>query len=426
MYKQEKKEKSVVSYAVTASAEEFEAYIQKAYDKTKSKYSVQGFRKGKAPRKVIEQNYGKEIFMEDALLELANETYEKILAENTDLVPVGRPEIEVESLDKNGAKFKIKIAVRPEVKLGAYTGLELEKAKEVVSEKAVEAELSQLQNRQARFVVAQRAAQNGDFVTIDFLGKIDGVPFNGGKAEDYRLELGSNTFIPGFEEQVVGMEIGQKRTINVKFPDDYFNADMKGKAATFDITLTKVEEKELPELNDDFASNVSEFNTLAELKADIEKHLAESVENQNRQKDENTILEAIVKTSEMDIPEVMIQEQLDRVMEDMKMRLSYQGFSMEDYLDMMGSSMDAFRAGQRENAVNSVKTQLVISEIIKKEGLKVEPEELDQKLQEIAKKYGKTLEEYKKTISNNEFNYIANDIIITKLFDFLFKNNTLK
>ncbi|MBR2220972.1 MAG: trigger factor [Clostridia bacterium] len=426
MYKQEKKEKSVVSYAVTASAEEFEAYIQKAYDKTKSKYSVQGFRKGKAPRKVIEQNYGKEIFMEDALLELANETYEKILAENTDLVPVGRPEIEVESLDKNGAKFKIKIAVRPEVKLGAYTGLELEKAKEVVSEKAVEAELSQLQNRQARFVVAQRAAQNGDFVTIDFLGKIDGVPFDGGKAEDYRLELGSNTFIPGFEEQVVGMEIGQKRTINVKFPDDYFNADMKGKAATFDITLTKVEEKELPELNDDFASNVSEFNTLAELKADIEKHLAESVENQNRQKDENTILEAIVKTSEMDIPEVMIQEQLDRVMEDMKMRLSYQGFSMEDYLDMMGSSMDAFRAGQRENAVNSVKTQLVISEIIKKEGLKVEPEELDQKLQEIAEKYGKTLEEYKKTISNNEFNYIANDIIITKLFDFLFKNNTLK
>ena len=426
MYKQEKKEKSVITFAVEASAEEFEAYVQKAYDKTKSKYTVQGFRKGKAPRKVIEQNYGKEIFMEDALLELANETYEKILAENTEIMPVGRPEIDVEALDKNGAKFKIKIAVRPEVKLGAYTGLELEKSKEVVSEKAVEDELSQLQNRQARFVVAQRAAQNGDFVTIDFLGKIDGVPFDGGKAEDYRLELGSNTFIPGFEEQVVGMEIGQKRIIDVKFPDDYFNADMKGKAATFDITLTKVEEKELPELNDDFASNVSEFSTLAELKADIEKHLAESVENQNRQKDESTILEAIVKTTEMDIPEVMVQEQLDRVMEDMKMRLSYQGFSMEDYLDMMGSSKDAFRAGQRENAENSVKTQLVISEIIKKEGLKVEPEELDQKLQEIAEKYGKTLEEYKKTISNNEFNYIANDIIITKLFDFLFKNNTLK
>ena len=426
MYKQEKKEKSVITFAVEASAEEFEAYVQKAYDKTKSKYTVQGFRKGKAPRKVIEQNYGKEIFMEDALLELANETYEKILAENTEIMPVGRPEIDVEALDKNGAKFKIKIAVRPEVKLGAYTGLELEKSKEVVSEKAVEDELSQLQNRQARFVVAQRAAQNGDFVTIDFLGKIDGVPFDGGKAEDYRLELGSNTFIPGFEEQVVGMEIGQKRIIDVKFPDDYFNADMKGKAATFDITLTKVEEKELPELNDDFASNVSEFSTLAELKADIEKHLAESVENQNRQKDESTILEAIVKTTEMDIPEVMVQEQLDRVMEDMKMRLSYQGFSMEDYLDMMGSSMDAFRAGQRENAENSVKTQLVISEIIKNEGLKVEPEELDQKLQEIAEKYGKTLEEYKKTISNNEFNYIANDIIITKLFDFLFKNNTLK
>ena len=426
MYKQEKKEKSVITFAVSASAEEFEAYVQKAYDKTKSKYAVQGFRKGKAPRKVIEQNYGKEIFMEDALLELANETYEKILAENADLMPVGRPEIDVEALDKNGAKFKIQIAVRPEVKLGAYTGLELEKSKEVVSEKAVEDELSQLQNRQARFVVAQRAAKNGDFVTIDFLGKIDGVPFDGGKAEDYRLELGSNTFIPGFEEQVVGMEIGQKRTIDVKFPDDYFNEDMKGKAATFDITLTKVEEKELPELNDDFASNVSEFNTLTELKADIEKHLAESVENQNRQKDESTILEAIVKTTEMDIPEVMIQEQLDRVMEDMKMRLSYQGFSMEDYLDMMGSSMEAFRASQRENAENSVKTQLVISEIIKKEGLKVEPEELDQKLQEIAEKYGKTLEEYKKTISNNEFNYIANDIIITKLFDFLFKNNTLK
>lgn len=426
MYKQEKKEKSVITFAVSASAEEFEAYIQKAYDKTKSKYSVQGFRKGKAPRKVIEQNYGKEIFMEDALLELANETYEKILAENTDIQPVGRPEIDVESIGADGAKFKIQIAVRPEVKLGAYTGLEIEKSKEVVSEKAVQDELEQLQNRQARFVVAQRPAQNGDFVTIDFLGKIDGVAFDGGKADDYRLELGSGTFIPGFEEQVVGMEIGQKRTIDVKFPDDYFNADMKGKQATFDITLTKVEEKELPELNDDFASNVSEFNTLEELKADIQKHIAESVENQNRQKDENAILEAIVKTTEVEIPEVMIQEQLDRVMEDMKMRLSYQGFSMEDYLDMMGSSMESFRASQRENAENAVKTQLVISEIIKQAGLKVEPEEIDQKLQEIASKYEKTLEEYKKTISNNEFNYIANDIIITKLFDFLFKNNTLK
>ena len=426
MYKQEKKQKSIVTFAVEASAEEFEKFIQKAYEQTKSKYHVQGFRKGKAPRKVIEQNYGKQIFVEDALLELANETYQQILTENPKIQPVGRPEIDVESMDESGAKFKIRVAVKPDVKLGAYTGLEIEKSKDEVSEQVVQDELVQIQNRQARFEGVERAAQKGDFVTIDFLGRMDGKEFDGGQAEDYRLELGSNTFIPGFEDQIIGMNIGEKRTINVKFPDDYFNADMKSKPAEFDITLNKVEEKQLPELNDEFASNVSEFSTLEEFKADIKKHLEESVQNQNRQKDENALIDAIVETSKVDIPAVMIEQQLDRNIQDFQTRLSYQGLTLEDYLDMLGSSKEAFRDTQREGAEKAVKTQLVIAEIVKKEKIKVSDKEIDEKLQEIATKYQKSLEEYKKNVSEYELNYVANDILITKLFDFLMKNNNLK
>ena len=426
MYKQLNKEKNLVTFSVTADKTEFDAFITKAYEQNKSKFNVQGFRKGKAPRKVIEQNYGKDVFMEDALLEMANAEYQKIISENLDLKPVARPEIEVVNVSEQGAEIKIFITVQPEVKLGAYTGLEIEKSQLKVEDAQISAELEQIRARQARFVPVEREVKMGDVTEIDFVGRVDGKEFDGGKAENYRLEIGSNSFIPGFEDQIVGMNIGEKRTINVKFPDDYFSNDLKGKPAEFDVTLNKLEEKQLPELNDDLASSVSEFNTLEELKADIKKNLEESVKNQNRQNDENKIVETIMASTEIDIPEAMIQSQIDAQVQDFKERLSYQGFELEQYLEMIGQTMQTFRATQRELAEKSVKSQLVMTEIIKQEKLEVTKEDLEQKMQEIATKYEKTLEEYKKSISQYELNYITNDIIITKLFDFLFKNNNLK
>ena len=426
MYKQLKKEKNVVTFSVTADKTEFEGFIVKAYEHNKGKFNVQGFRKGKAPRKVIEQNYGKDVFVEDALLEMANLEYQKIVVENKDLKPVARPEIEIVKVDENGAEIKIFVTVQPEVKLGAYTGLEIEKANATVNAEQIDAELNQIRERQARFVAVERKAQKGDVTEIDFVGRVDGTEFDGGKAENFRLELGSNTFIPGFEDQIVGMDIGEKRTINVKFPDDYFSPELKGKPAEFDVTLNKLEEKQLPELNDELASNSSEFNTLEELKEDIKKHLEESINNQNRQKDENKIIETIMESTEVDIPDAMIETQIDNQVEDFKARLSYQGMDLEQYLQLVGQTMAEFRNTHRELAEKSVKSQLVMTEIIKKENMQVTQEDLDKKMQEIATKYEKTLEEYKKSISEYELNYITNDIIITKLFDFLFKNNNLK
>ena len=425
MYKLLKKEKNTLIYEVTASNQEFETFVNKAYEETKGKYSVQGFRKGKVPRKVIEQNYGKDVFMEDGLMGLINHNYQSILTENKDVQPVGKPEVEVESVNEEGVKLRILIPVMPEVKLGAYTGLEIKKANSKVTAKAVNDEIAQIQNRQARFVDVERPAQNGDFVVIDFVGRAGGKEFEGGKAEDYRLELGSNTFIPGFEDQIVGQNIGEKRTIQVKFPEEYFSAELKGKDAEFDVTLNKVEEKQLPELNDEFASNVSEFNTFEEFKADIKKHLAESVKNQNKQKDENAIIEEIVKNAEVEIPASMVESQIDKQVEDFRQRIAYQGATLESYLELTRSSMEELRNVNRPSAENAVKTQLVIGEIIKKEKITVTQAEIDAKLQEIATKYQKSLEEYKKLVGEYELSYIANDIIITKLFDFLFKNNNL-
>lgn len=426
MYTQLKKEKNIITYEIKENAQKFEEFVNKAYEANKGKYAVQGFRKGHVPRKVIEQNYGKEIFMEDALLALTNTVYSTILQENPALEPVDRPTIEVKKMDADGVEFLLHVTVMPEVKLGAYTGLDIEKSDEKVDEKAVEDELAQLQNRQARFVDAVRAAQMGDVVVIDFVGKLKGKKFDGGAANDFRLELGSGTFIPGFEDQIVGMNIGEKRVINVRFPEDYFEANLKGQDTTFDVTLNKVEEKQLPALDDEFASSVSEFNSLAELRADIKKHLAESVENQNKIQNENKIIEKIVAGSQIDLPDVMVQNQLDTQMRDFEMRLKYQGATLKDYFDVVGTTEKDFREQNRAQAELAVKSQLVMREIIKAEKLQATQEEIDKSLQNIAEKAQKTTEDYKKTLAQQELNYVINDIIIRKVFDFLFANNNLK
>ncbi|MBQ3493913.1 MAG: trigger factor, partial [Clostridia bacterium] len=279
--------------------------------------------------------------------------------------------------------------------------------------------------RQARFVEVEREAKNGDFVVIDFSGSVDGVKFDGGTAEDYRLELGSHTFIEGFEDQLVGMKVGETKDVNVTFPEEYHAENLKGKPAVFECKLKKVEEKQLPELNDEFASNVSDFETLDEYKADIRKHLEENLKMRLERENENNLIEAVVKGSTVEVPEVLVERQLDMFMQDFSYRLAYQGIKFEDYLKYANVTEKELRDERREQATETAKTRLVLEALVKKEGLEVSAEELDAKLLESATKYKKSLEDYKKSMGEKNIAYVENDILMKKLLKLLTENNKL-
>lgn len=425
MYTIEKGNNNLFNVIITVNKNEWESYIDKAYEKTKSKFNVSGFRKGKVPRKVIEQNYGTSVFYDDALDIAFSEQYEDFLAKETEIEPVSSPEIKLDKFDENGVVFNVKVQGMPEVNLGAYKGLKIEKAKGEVTEDKVEAEINQQREKIARFVEVQRKAQVGDFVIIDFIGSTDGVEFQGGKAENYRLELGSKNFIDNFEDQVVGMEVDETKTIKVKFPENYFSAELKGKDAEFKVTLKKVEEKQLPEINDEFASNVSEFETLADYKKDIKKHLEESLEVQLNRETDNKIIEAVVEKAEIQVPESMISMQVEDFIKDFEARLSYQGLSLQDYLNQTGLTLEKLKEEQKERATQTIKTRLVLEKIIKTENLQVKPAELDEKINEIASKCKKSPEDYKKSLSERELIYFENGILMDKLINFLRKENDL-
>lgn len=427
MYTIEKKNNNKYEAKITLTKEEFETYVQKTYEQTKGRYSVQGFRKGKAPRRVIEQNYGPTIFFEEALEMAFNDKYYDMLEAEKNILPIGDPEVKIEKFSKEeGAEFAVFIQCKPEVKLGAYTGLDIETAKGEITDAEVDAEIKQAQDRLARFVPVERKAKLGDIATIDFVGRTNGKEFDGGKAEDYRLELGSKSFIDTFEDQIVDMNIGEKKTIQVKFPENYFSNELKGKPAEFDVTLNKLEEKQLPELNDEFASNVSEFETLADYKADIKKHLEESLAERLKKETENKIFEVVVKNAEVEVPAMMVEEQLNMMLKDMEEKLSYQGFKLKDYFDYIKSDVETYKKENSANAREIVKTRLVLGEIVEKEKLAPTEKEIDDKLTKIAEKFNKSLEDYKKSVSQNELFYIQNDILMEKLFAFLKNNNNLK
>lgn len=425
MYTTEKLSGDKFKIKIELSADEWNAYVNEAYEKDKVRYKVQGFRPGKAPRRVIEQNYGANVFFETALDEAYAHEYGKVLDAEKEIEPVENPKVDIEKFDETGLTLVLEVQSMPEVKLGAYTGLEIEEAKGSVEDAQVEKELGQMRERNARFVEVQREAKNGDFVTIDFCGKLNGEKFAGGEAKDYRLELGSHSFIPGFEEQIEGMKLGEEKTISVTFPEEYHAEDLKGKPATFDIKLNKVEEKQLPELNDEFASNVSEFETLAELKADIKGHLEESLNERLARETENNIIKKITENAEVNVPDCMVERQIDAYMKDMETRLSYQGLKLEDYVKYMNTSIEQIRNDNRKHAAETVKTRLVIEEVIQKEKLSVTEEELEAKLEEVAKKYNKSVEDYKKLVGERQMIYFENEILMDKLIKFLKENNKL-
>lgn len=421
----EKLEKNKVKITVEVSAEAFDEAIQKAYQKTKGRYSVPGFRKGKAPKKMIENMYGESVFYEDAFDMVYADSYQKTVEELA-LDPVERPDISLEKISADeGVVYTAEFAVRPEVSLGAYKGIEVVKRAYTVEDTEVDRILAQEQEKLARFVDQDRPVQNGDRVLLDYSGSVGGVKFDGGTAEDATLDVGSGTFIPGFEEQLVGMQKDEEKAIDVKFPEEYHAEELKGAEAVFEVKIKAVQEKELPELDDELAQDISEFDTLEEWRKD--KREALQKRNEERAKGEMED-EAVVKAMEnasFDVPDAMIERQMDYMLQDMAYRLQMSGLNLEDYCKYTGTDVREMREGYREEAERRVRTSLVIEAIGKAENIEATEEDLHKELAEYAEQAGKTAEEYKKTLSEDDLAYFNDRIVAQKTIDLIMEHAKL-
>ena len=420
-------EKSTVKLTITFSGEEWKNAIDKAYAKTRGKYTVPGFRKGKAPKSVVENYYGKGVFFDEAFNVLYSENYPAIIEkEKANFTVVGEPELSVDEMSEEKIVLTAVVPVKPEIKIGSYKGLEIKKYEYNVTDEDVEKEVRKIASREAKSVdVTDRPCKSGDTVKIDFSGSVDGEKFAGGTAEDYDLELGSGSFIPGFEDQVAGMSIGEEKDIVVKFPEDYQAENLKGKDATFAIKLKGIKGKELPELTDEYVKKHTGSETLADYTAKVKERLEKQAQMRGRDQTENSILQAISATVEAEIPQAMIDSETDAIVGDFSNRLMYQGLKLDDYLKYMGQTLQQFRSQFADQARARVVSQLVIEKIIKDENITATDEEVDAKVAEQAKDLEKDVEEYKKSMDPRQLSYIRNDIIITKLFDFLSANNNL-
>ncbi|MBE5743244.1 MAG: trigger factor [Clostridiales bacterium] len=419
-------EKSTVKINITLNAQEWENAQKKAYDKTKGKYSVPGFRKGKVPKNVIEQMYGKGVFFEEAINVSFSEYYFEILDKETSIEPIDRPDIDIEKIDEKGITMVAIVPVKPEVTLGEYKGITIDKVEYNVTKKDVDAEIDRLVKRNAREVnVEGRPCQNGDITVIDYKGTIDGVAFNGGTAEGQTLELGSGAFIPGFEDGVVGMNIGDEKDINVKFPDNYGAEELKGKDAVFTVKLHEIKVKELPEVTDEFIKEATGEESLDAFKKSTKAKLKEANDKRAKAETEDKIIEKIAETSTVEIPDAMVERQIDAIVQDMEYRMMYQGLRLEDFLKYSNQSMEDYRNSFRDNAQKQVKLQLVVEKIIKTENITVDQAEIDEKIKEQAKNMGKDFEEYKKSMNDRQLSYFENNALIEKMFAFLTANNKI-
>lgn len=416
--------KIVVTF--TMSATEWETEVEKAYQKNKGKYKIGGFRQGKVPRKVLEQNYGEYMFYEDAFNDAVPRLYTQMLDENPNIFPVSYPDVEVKEFTDKGVVFTATITLLPEVTLGDYKNIKVEKKAVKVTEAEVKRELDAMQEKQARFEeVTNREAKLGDLVNLDYSGSIDGKVFAGGTAQDQELELGSHTFIEGFEEQMVGMKIGEEKDLNVVFPQNYHADELAGKPAVFHVKLLGIREKHLPKIDDAFASDVSEFNTLEELKADIKNHIKHHKEHAEEHRIEDELIEKIVANAKVDVPDAMVETQLDSFVDDIRQRLAYQGLNFADYLKYMGQTEEEYRKSREVDAKNAVKTNLVLQEIVKVEKIEATKEEFDEKLAEVALHMGKKPQELKKTMNKQQEETIKSNIVSEKVINKLKELNNL-
>ena len=420
-------EKSTVKITIKFDGEEWKNALQSAYMKARGKFAINGFRKGKAPRNVIENMYGKGVFFEDALNLLFSENYGKILDKCAEkFTVVGEPDVSVDKLEDEGVTMVAIVPVKPEVKISSYKGMKIKEFAYNVTEEEVNAEIARVQDRNARKVaVEDRAAQLGDIANIDFVGTVDGVKFDGGEAEGFDLTLGSGQFIPGFEDQVVGMSIGETKDVNVTFPENYQAEALKGKAAVFAVKLNALQAKELPELTDEFIKDATGSATVAEYKEKTMARLQKQADRRANDATENSILEAIAANAEAEIPQAMIESEINGLVQKFEYQLMYQGLKLQDYLEFLKISVADFRKNYEEQAKKNVMSQLIISQIIKEEKIEATEEEINAKVAEQAASVGKEAEEYKKNMDPRQFDYIASDIVITKLFSFLKANNEM-
>ncbi len=426
--KLEKIEKNTAVLEIQVDREQFEKGIQRAYKKNVKRFNIPGFRKGKAPRPIIERHYGEGVFYEDAINEVCPKAYLQAIEEH-DLQPVDQPEIDIVQIEKDKPFiFKAVVTVKPEVELGDYKGIQIEKKEYPVTDGDVDKELGKMRDMNARFVnVEDKPAKNEDMLTIDYKGYIDGEQFEGGTAENHTLVLGSEQFVEGFEEQLIGAKAGDSVEVNVTFPKDYKAEQLAGKDAIFQVDVKEVKEKELPDLDDEFVKDVSEFDSLEELRADIKGKLEEEAIRRAKDEFEEELLKKIADNAIIDVPEVMIEKQKDTIIRDFEMQLLYKGLNLEVYLNYIGQTLEEFRAGFDDAATYKVKNQLILEKIAKIEGIDVSEEELDKKIETLSNIYGKDdSEEFKDTLGESELNYIKESIIVRKTIEFLVENTIEK
>ncbi len=418
--------KSTVKIKITLTQKEWADAQTEAYNKTKGRFSIPGFRKGKAPRHMIEQMYGQGVFFEEAINTAFPKYYYDILDKEPTIEAIDRPELEIDKLSEKGITLIAIVPVKPEVKLGEYKGIKFDKIEYNVTDKDVEDEIDRLVKRNAREVeVTDRPAQKGDITVIDYSGSVDGVKFDGGTAEKQTLELGSGRFIPGFEEQVEGMKIGEEKDINVKFPEEYHAENLKGKDAVFAVKLHEIKVKEYPEVNDEFIKEAAGAESVEAFKAETKAKLQEANDKKAKAELEDKIIKSIAEKSEVEIPESLIERQVDSLVQDMEYRMMYQGLKLQDYLKYTNQTMEDYRKGFNKQAEEQVKVQLVIEKITKEEDIKATEEEIDAKISEQAIAMGRDAEEFKKSLNERQVAYFENNVIIDKVFAFLTANNII-
>ncbi len=415
-----------VKLDMTIEANKFDEAIKKVYFKSAKYFNIPGFRKGKAPINIVEKYYGQEIFYEDAFNEVVPEELEKAVEENK-LEVVSRPDIDVKQIGKGqDLKFTAVFQIKPEVNLGNYKGVEVKKIEYKVTAKDVEHELGHMQEHNSRLIsVEDRPVEKGDIANINFEGFVDDVAFEGGKAENHDLEIGSNTFIPGFEDQVIGMKIDEEKDIKVKFPDEYFSKDLAGKDAIFKVKVNEIKKKELPKLDDEFAKDVSEFDTLKELKQDIKKKQQKQNDEKAKYETQDEVIKAVCKEMKVEIPSGMIETETENMLRDMEQRLSYQGLKLDQYLQMMGKSKEDMKKEYEPQAEEAIKSRLALEAVIKAEKIEVADIDVDEKIKEMAKNYGRENdEEFLK--NENVRNYIKQGLESEKAIEFLVENAKIK
>ncbi|MDD4503858.1 MAG: trigger factor [Clostridiaceae bacterium] len=412
---------------ISVSPEKLEEGIMKSYLKNVKKFNIAGFRKGKAPRKIIERHYGEAVFYEDAINIVCPDAYDDAVKEHN-LDPVDRPDIDIVEIESGkGMIFKAVVTVKPEVVLGQYKGIEAEKKEYNVTDEDVNKEIETMREKNARLVeVNDRPVKNGDITIIDFKGFVDDNQFEGGTSENFNLEIGSGQFIPGFEEQLVGAELGKEVDVNVQFPEEYKSEELAGKPALFKVTVKEIKEKQLVDLDDEFAKDVSEFDTIEELKADIRKKKEEQAKRLEKQQYEDEVINKIVENATVDIPEVMVDAQVNIMLRDFDYQLRYQGLNLEAYLKYMNMDMDKLKESYKDVAKGRVKSQLVLEKVAEVEGVAATEEDLNAEIEKTAKHYQQDLDKFKKTLKEDEISYIKDGVIIQKTIDFLVENSVTK